>query len=290
MTLVSIITPVFNAERWLEDMLASVAAQSFTNWEHLLVDDGSTDSSAALIERAARADPRIRLLRMPGNGGPARARNAALELAKGRYIAFLDADDLWLPAKLERSLDFLRQSGCDFCYHAFRYLSADGTSAGPLVQGPPRLTLRAHHTRRGTGDCMSMVIDRERVPGFRFAENRSGLHEDWLAWLGLVRSDYRGCLLAEDLGRYRLSGSSRNAGKLAAARKVWHLYRRVEDLSWAHAAGWWCLYAWNSLWLHLRSRPRSHGRAAARRPAGGDRSQLESPHSSSRQRAGDVPV
>src|SRR5580700_5420680 len=103
MPLVSIITPVYNAARWLRETLDCVRAQTLTDWEHMLVDDGSTDDSVAVIEAAVREDKRFRLIRTPQNAGPSNARNLALEAARGRYIALLDADDLWLEKKLELS-------------------------------------------------------------------------------------------------------------------------------------------------------------------------------------------
>src|ERR1700748_2716686 len=100
MPLVSISTPVYNAARWLPETLASVENQIFTDWEHILVDDGSTDNSIAIIEAAVRKDPRIRMLHTPRNSAPAVARNIGIDSALGRFIAFLDADDLWRPEKL----------------------------------------------------------------------------------------------------------------------------------------------------------------------------------------------
>ena len=263
--LVSIITPVFNAAPWLEDMLESVRRQTFAEWEHLLVDDGSTDGSDQMIERAAASEPRIRLLRMAENGGPAMARNRAIEEARGRYLAFLDADDLWLERKLELCIRFMQENAYPFVYHAFRYLSSDGERAGALVCGPAELTCRTLHTRRGIGDCMSVMIDRERIPDFRFLTGTGKTHEDWQAWLSLVKAGHTGHLLRQDLGRYRKSEGSRNAGKLAAARLVWRLYRDYERLPWPRAASWWTQYAWNSFWLQLRSKPpaRKPSRAVA---------------------------
>lgn len=264
--LVSIITPVFNSAPWLAEMLASVRNQTFSNWEQILVDDGSTDGSDQIIERAAEADPRIRLLRMPHNGGPAKARNRAIDEARGQYLAFLDADDLWLEPKLELCLRFMQQNQYAFVYHAFRYLSSDGRSAGALVRGPRDLTFRTLHVRRGIGDCMSVMIDRERIPDFRFLSHHGKTHEDWQAWLSLVKSGHTGHLLDEDLGRYRKSDGSRNASKLAAARLVWRLYRHYEKLPWPRAASWWTQYAWNSFWLQQRSRPPALNRKENARP------------------------
>ena len=107
MPLVSIVTPVYNAARWLPETLASVRAQTLTDWEQILVDDSSTDNSFAIAETAAREDARLRLVCTAHNIGPSAARNLAIEVARGRFIAFLDADDLWLPEKLARSIEWL---------------------------------------------------------------------------------------------------------------------------------------------------------------------------------------
>ena len=255
MPVFSIITPVFNASRWLPEMLASVSAQTFTDWEHILVDDCSTDDSVAVIENAAARDPRIRLLKMESNSGPARARNRAIEAAQGRYIALLDSDDLWLPHKLERCLAFMQATPCAFSYHAFRYASEDMSKVGIVVVGPPRLDLASLHTRRGI-HCSAIVIDRQKAKGFRFDESFAGLHEDWLALLSLVQAGHIGNSLPVDLGRYRLPAKSRNANKIDAIQKTWHIYHEVEALSWPQAASWWLQYVWHSFWLHRRSRPR----------------------------------
>jgi teichuronic acid biosynthesis glycosyltransferase TuaG len=113
------------------------------------------------------------------------------------------------------------------------------------------------HIYRGTGDCMSMVIDTKQIPDFRFPklENRY-LHEDWAAWLSLVRQGFEGHLLDQDLGRYRQSNASRNSSKLKAALKVWRLYHEYERMPWLMATAYWCLYACNSLPMQLRSKPR----------------------------------
>jgi glycosyltransferase involved in cell wall biosynthesis len=216
MAQVSIITPVYNAARWLPDTLASVKAQTFSDWEHLLVDDGSKDDSVSIIEAAAKEDARIRLLRMPSNGGPSLARNTAIRAATGRYIAFLDADDLWLTEKLARSVEWMNANGYSFIYHDFRHLSSDGASVGPLIAAPDVLDLKTLHTRRGLG-CLSVVIDRKHVGSFQFPENCKFLHEDFCAWLSLVKSGHIGHRLAADLGRYRLSPQSRSGNKLIAA-------------------------------------------------------------------------
>jgi len=114
---VSIITPVYNAASWLPATIASVRAQTLADWEQLLVDDGSTDDSIAIIQSAAAQDPRHRLLRTPMNSGPSAARNLALDSAQGRFIAFLDADDLWLPEKLAQCVEWMTSHSYSFIYH-----------------------------------------------------------------------------------------------------------------------------------------------------------------------------
>lgn len=255
MALVSIITPVYNAARWLPETLASVRAQTLTDWEQILVDDGSTDASIAIAEAASHEDTRFRPLRTPRNLGPSAARNLAIDAARGRFIAFLDADDLWLPEKLARSVEWLTAHRYSFIYHDYRHISSDGSRVGALVKAPEKLDLRTLHTRRGTG-CLTVVIDREQVPVLAFPAIAPYHAEDFCLWAQLIREGHTGCRLPADLARYRLSLKSRSANKLEGAINAWHLYRKISRLSIPRAALWWSQYAWNALVLHLHAIPR----------------------------------
>ena len=255
MPLVSIITPVFNAARWLPETFATVRAQTLTDWEQILVDDGSTDDSLAMAEAVAAEDPRFRVLRTSSNGGPSLARNLALEAARGRFIAFLDADDLWYPEKLARSVEWMTTHGYGFIYHDYRHMTSDGTSVGALITGPEELDFRTLHTRRGHGGCMSMVIDRERVHGFHFPRCFQLTHEDFIAWLSIIQQGERGHRLPVDLGRYRLSAESRSSNKRKAILDTWIIYRKYSKLPLIRAVHWWAEYIWNSYWLYRHARP-----------------------------------
>jgi len=253
--LVSIVTPVFNAARFLPETLASVRAQTFTNWEHLLVDDGSTDSSVAIAEAAVSADPRVQLLHTSCNAGPSVARNLALDAARGRFVAFLDADDLWLPDKLARSIEWMVAHDYEFIYHDYRHISHDGAGIGRRVNGPDELNLRSLHTQRGTG-CLTVVIDRERVGTVHFPAIAPYRAEDFCLWSTIIRKGHTGHRLPLDLARYRLSAQSRSANKFGGALNAWHLYRRISKLPFLRAAFWWVQYAWSAFWLHRHARPR----------------------------------
>ncbi len=253
--LVSILTPVYNAARYLPETLASVRAQTFPDWEHLLVDDGSTDNSRDIAEEAARGDARIRVLRTSCNSGPSAARNYGLDFARGRFIAFLDADDLWLPEKLASCIHWMTAHGHGFIYHDYRHISNDGSRVGRVVNGPDELTLHALHTRRGTG-CLTIMIDRERIPELRFPAIAPHHAEDFCLWTLLLRRGHIGHRVPLDLARYRLSPQSRSSNKLQSAANAWYLYRHHSKLPWFTAAAWWLQYAWNAARLHRWARPR----------------------------------
>lgn len=255
MPLVSIITPGYNAARWLPETLASVQAQIFTDWEHIFVDDGSKDNSIALINAASLQDPRIRLLHTPKNSGPAVARNVGIDAANGRFIAFLDADDLWTPEKLACTIPWMLANGYDFIYHDYRHMSHDGTRTGRLVHGPDQLTLQTLHTHRGYGGCMSIVIDRQQIPHLRFPPVEPHHAEDFCLWSQLIRDGHVGHRLPVDLGRYRLSPKSRSSNKLGSALNAWYIYRNYSKLSRGRCALWWAQYVWSTFWLYRFSRP-----------------------------------
>jgi glycosyltransferase involved in cell wall biosynthesis len=255
--LVSIVTPVYNAARWLPQTLATVQAQTWTDWEHILVDDGSKDGSQSILEASALADSRRRPLYLRSNQGPSAARNRALETARGRYVAFLDADDLWHPEKLARSMQWMHEHHFAFIYHDYRHLSHDGLRVGRRIAGPEELNLRTLHTRRGTGGCLSVVLDREQVGDLRFPPlSHHYKAEDFCLWLSLIQQGHVGHRLPADLGRYRLTPRSRSSNKIGCAVDVWRLYRRFSHLPVPVAALWWIQYAWNTFWLYRSARPR----------------------------------
>src|SRR5438105_2731958 len=140
--LVSIIVPAYRAEATIERTIASVRAQGHADWEMLIADDCSPDRTRAIVAEWARKDPRVRLIALERNGGPAAARNAALAQAQGRWIAFLDSDDMWLPAKLERSLAHAQAMRAALVFTGFRRITHDESRVGGYIAVPATLTYR----------------------------------------------------------------------------------------------------------------------------------------------------
>ena len=142
--LVSIIVPVYNVEKYITETLDCVEAQTCPYWELLLVEDGSGDGTVEKIRDylEQRKDPRIRVIHQPSNGGAARARNRGLQEAKGRYIAYLDADDLWMPEKLERELAFLKEKNAAFAFTGYEFADENGRGTGKVVHVPETLSYR----------------------------------------------------------------------------------------------------------------------------------------------------
>lgn len=249
---VSVITPLYNAARYVAECIQSVREQTFSDWEHIIVEDGSQDGSWEAACAAAQGSDRVRLLRQAANSGPAAARNAALAAARGRYFAFLDADDLWLPEKLERQLRFMQAHDLAISYTRYRRVSPDG-SLGPVIRVPLRLTYKEMLIYTGVAGGLTIMLDRTKVGDVRMPEVKS---EDLALWLSILRRGFVARGLSDDLGRYRLHGASVSSNKLKTVASVWNIYRNLEQLSLPRSA--WCLgnYVFGA-WL------RNHGWDAA---------------------------
>jgi teichuronic acid biosynthesis glycosyltransferase TuaG len=237
--LVSVITPVWNAAATLAATIASVRAQSLPAWEMLLVDDGSTDGSAALIALAGAADPRIRGLTTGRNGGAGAARNLAIRAARGRYIAFLDADDRWRPEKLARQIGFMERGGHAFTFTGYGREDASGRPLG-VVAAPPRVTREAL-LRRNVIGCLTAVYDRAALGRVEMPEIRR--RQDYALWLELLARVEAAYGLPEVLADYRVAKASLSGDKRVAARDTWALYRRTLGLSAPRAAWYFAHYA-----------------------------------------------
>lgn len=234
--LVSIIIPVYNANKYIEATVASVVAQGYENWELLLVDDGSTDGSGETVERLAKQDvtKRIKVLRPKEHGSAAKARNYGLQQAIGRYIAFLDADDLWEADKLEKELSFMKEKRAGFVFTGYEFADADGNGTGKIVKVPETLTYK-QALKNTTIFTSTVLIDTEIVDKklVMMPEIKS---EDTATWYRILRNDHIAYGLNENLVKYRRVANSLSSNKLEALRRIWNLYRKAEKLSVIYSA------------------------------------------------------
>ncbi len=247
--LVSVIVPVYNAERVIERTIRSVQAQSYQNWELIMVDDCASDNSAALIGRMALADTRIKYFKLEQNSGAAVARNRGLAEARGRYVAFLDADDCWLADKLRRGLDMMHERDCAFVYTATQMVDEDDK---PLCAYTPvpAWTDYCHLLKRTVIATSTVLLDMEKVGDFSMPLRRSG--QDYATWLMLLRRIDRAYGINEPLALYRISRNSLSSNKLKSIRQVYEIQTRNEGLNPVYAVWntlFFCLYAFKKHFL-----------------------------------------
>jgi teichuronic acid biosynthesis glycosyltransferase TuaG len=253
--LVSIITPLYKASKWLDELFNTVDSQLLKNCELIMIDDASPIEDYEVVQARVAQRVNTHLYRLSENAGPGRARNLGLEKARGRFIAFLDADDLWVPEKLQAQTAFMLENDIGFCFHDYRHMSPDGKFVGSRICGPDKLDFRTHHIRRGTGGCLSVMLDTHKIRGFKFPDVARHLPEDYLAWLEILKTGEVGIRLAKDLGRYRVSAQSRSGNKLAQAKSVWRIYRNIEHLPFLTSAFWWTQYSINSVRMYRGAKP-----------------------------------
>lgn len=241
--LVSIITPAWKAASYIVETIASVQAQTYSNWEMLIVDDCSPDNTCEIIEELSAQDDRIRLIRRPENGGPARARNGALLHARGRWVAFLDSDDLWLPTKLATQLAFHKAQGGVISFTEYRRISSDSQRAGHLIRVPSRLTYDDLLSNTAIATS-TVLIDRQLTGEF---EMLPIYYDDFGCWLELLRSGGFAAGLNQDLMRYRVVEGSVSRNKWRSALEVWKTYRQVENLNIFRSTWHFSFYFFNAL-------------------------------------------
>jgi len=230
--LVSIVTPVFNSEKYIDACIASVLAQTYENWEHIFVDDCSSDTSRAIIKSYEAREPRIKYHCLEKNSGAGIARNKAIELAQGDYIAFLDSDDLWYPEKLKKQLVFMQKNGYHFTFTDYNMINENGQKLSKLMKAKPVLTYKKALFKNPIG-CLTAMYDvdffgKEYMPVIR-------KRQDYGLWLKLLKKT-NGYGLNECLASYRMGNESISANKLALIKYEWKLYREVEGLSWVKSS------------------------------------------------------
>lgn len=240
-TLVSIITPVYDCEKYIRKTIDSVLAQTYSNWELILADDCTPDNSAEIIAEYTEKDRRIKYIKLSQNGGAALARNAALEQAKGRYIAYLDADDIWFPSKLERQIDFMAKNNVVFTCCDYEKIEDDGTLLNKIVHMPKTITYE-QLLRNTIIQTVGVIVDTDGVDRSLLVMPNVRRGQDSATWLQMLRNGVKFFGQNEVLAQYRRVPQSLSANKLNAMKRTWYLYRGVEKLSVPKSL--WCLIGW----------------------------------------------
>jgi teichuronic acid biosynthesis glycosyltransferase TuaG len=226
--LVSIVTPVFNAERYIEQTILSVLGQSYQNWELLLIDDCSRDHSAEIIKNYTEKDPRIKYHRLKENSGAAVARNAAINFAKGEYLAFLDSDDLWMTDKLKRQLAYMNEKACAFSFTHINIIDSDNNIVKAIVPIPLLANYKylLKHTVIATS---TVLLNRSKLPSFTMPSRRGG--QDYATWLQLLRNVDYAYGLDDCLTSYRVSSHSLSSNKFSSIQQVYEIQTQNEHIN-----------------------------------------------------------
>ena len=240
--MISVVIPVYNLEKYIEQTLDSVLAQNISNLEIVLVDDMSTDNSVAVINKykARHIEAPIRLIE-PGKKLRAHgARNLGIRESGGRYIAFLDGDDLWIEGKIEKQLNLMEEKKCGFSYTGYEFADKNASPTGKIVRVPSVITYKKA-LKNTTIFTSTVIFDTQIVPKEElvFPDIKS---EDTALWFKLLRKGYLACGLDENLVLYRRTGNSLSSDKSDAARRIWNLYRKSEGLPFLYSCI--CFMGW----------------------------------------------
>ena len=246
--LVSIIMPCYNAERYVAQSIESVLAQTYYNWELLITDDGSTDKSVEIISKYCTKDDRITVLVPDEHQGIARTRNMSISHAKGKFVAFLDSDDIWYPEKLEKQVGFMLENDLAFTYSSYEVIDAQGNSKNRIVKDAGVMSYKKY-LRNTIICCGTVVIDREKTG--HFATPIIKTSEDMSLWLSVMKRGFDAYPVPGPLHKYRITPGSASSNKIKAACDVWRVYRKIEKLSLPKSVVNFVCYTFNAVKKHV---------------------------------------
>ena len=230
--LVSILIPTYNTEKFIRSTIESVQNQTYTNWEMILVDDASTDKTVSIIEEFAQKDSRIKLFKLPENRGNGFARNAALEKATGKYIAYLDADDLWFREKLEKQIQFLKANNLHFTFSFYDSIDEEGNDLNRRVESPNPLTYKQLFFCNYVGN-LTAIYDADYF--VKIILETSQKRQDWRIWLMILKQIKTAKPVPESLAFYRIRKDSVSSSKFKLIKHNFGVYREFHGYNFVFA-------------------------------------------------------
>ncbi|WP_027701376.1 glycosyltransferase family 2 protein [Metaclostridioides mangenotii] len=242
--LVSIITPMYNSEKFIEGTINSVLSQTYQDWEMLIIDDCSTDNCPNIVKSYMQDEDRIKYIRTDSNQGVSHARNVALENATGQFIAFLDSDDQWESSKLEKQIAFMIENNSTITFTAYELMDEKTNKINKSIRVPKSVDYKKLLKGNVMG-CLTVVIDKTKLD---FDIKMSGVpHEDYVLWLSILKKGYIAHGIDEVLAMYRKSSTSLSGNKIRAAKWTWNIYRNVEKISLPLAIYYFIYYGINGI-------------------------------------------
>lgn len=247
---VSIITPSYNSEKYIAETIYSVINQTYSNWEMIIVDDKSTDRTCEVVKEFMQKDERIKLIALEKNGGAAIARNVALEQATGRFIAYLDADDLWYADKLEKQITFMVNKKCGFSCTSYEVIDDNGNSLNKYIHMQEKADYIGFLTNNLL-QTVGIMVDTEIVDKKYLQMPNMRRRQDAATWLQILKSGNACFGIKEVLAQYRRTEGSLSSNKVRAVKGIWYLYREVEKLSLPFALYCFVRYAFLAVWKRI---------------------------------------
>ena len=247
---ISILIPTYQSQNYILQTIRSVQNQTCINWEMLIADDCSTDETRRIVSREAEKDSRIHLICLPKNAGAAQARNAALHQASGKYISYLDADDLWSPDKLEKQAAFMEEKGCAFSCVSYRVISNEGRLLNKVVHMKPVLDYKGY-LYNNLIQTVGVMVNREMLPEPLLEMPDMRRRQDAATWMQILKAGFLCYGIQEPLAFYRRSKGSLSSNKIQSVVGTWRLYRSVERLPLWEAGICFARYAVLAVWKRV---------------------------------------
>ena len=247
---VSVITPSYNSEKYISQTIASVINQTYTNWEMIIVDDCSTDRSCEIIEEFCKADHRVQLLRQESNAGAGAARTRAMRASAGRFIAYLDADDIWKPEKLEKQVRFMQEHQYAFSCTSYEVIDDEGKRLGKEIHMLPSVDYVGFLTNNLL-QTVGIMADIEQIDKNLLVMPDIRRRQDAATWLKVLKAGFCCYGLDEVLAEYRRARNSLSSNKFKAVKGIWYLYRKIEHLSLPFSCYCFARYAVLAVWKRI---------------------------------------
>lgn len=222
--LVSIVMPAYNCEKYVVEAINSVLAQTYRNWELLVLDDGSKDNTLLIIEEFSQKDSRIKALPNRRNMGVSATRNRGIELASGNWIAFLDSDDKWEPEKLEKQFEIVEKKSAEFLFTGASYINEEGEPYKGIFEVPEKVTYKKLRNQNVIS-CSSVLVKKKYFQNIKM--ERDEMHEDYAVWLRILKTGVTAFGVNEPLLIYRISKNSKSGNKIKTVKMTYKVFRFV---------------------------------------------------------------